>query len=214
MTPQEASAAATKVCQLAPVVPVLVVDDASTAADLARALIAGGLPALEVTLRTPAALDVIREMASVPGGVVGAGTLLTPKDVENAKAAGATFGVSPGVTERLLDACEANDLPLLPGIATATEAMYLLERGYTVQKFFPAEANGGAPALKAIGAPIPQVKFCPTGGVSLKNANDYLSLSNTLCVGGSWVAPKNLVDAGDWAGIEALAREAAQLTVS
>jgi len=211
MTPQEASTAAEKVCRLAPVVPVLVVEDASTAADLAKALIDGGLPALEVTLRTPAALDVIREMAGVAGGVVGAGTLLTPKDVEAAKEAGATFGVSPGATDILLDACEANDLPLLPGAATATEAMHLLERGYTVQKFFPAEASGGAPALKAIGSPIPQIMFCPTGGVSLKNANDYLSLSNTLCVGGSWVAPKDKVNAGDWAGIKALAQEAAQL---
>lgn len=212
MTPEQASAEAAKICLLAPVVPVLVVDDADVAADLARALVAGGLPALEVTLRTPAALDVIREMAKVDGGVVGAGTLLTPKDVENAKAAGATFGVSPGATDILLDACEANDLPLLPGTATATEAMRLLERGYTVQKFFPAEANGGAPALKAIGAPIPQVKFCPTGGVSLKNARDYLGLSNTLCVGGSWVAPKDKVAAGDWAGITALAQEAAALS--
>jgi len=211
MTPQDASAAAAKICLLAPVVPVLVVDDASIAADLARALVAGGLPALEVTLRTPAALDVIREMATVAGGVVGAGTLLTPKDVENAKAAGATFGVSPGATDLLLDACEANDLPLLPGTATATEAMRLLERGYTVQKFFPAEANGGAAALKAIGAPIPQVRFCPTGGVSLKNARDYLGLSNTLCVGGSWVAPKDKVLAGDWSGITSLASEAAAL---
>ena len=212
MTPQDASIAARKVCLLAPVVPVLVVDDANIAADLAKALVAGGLPALEVTLRTPAALDAIREMAAVPGGVVGAGTLLTPKDVENAKAAGATFGVSPGATDRLLEACEANDLPLLPGSATASEAMRLLERGYTVQKFFPAEANGGAPALKAIGAPIPQVSFCPTGGVSLKNAHDYLSLTNTLCVGGSWVAPKAKVLAGDWAGITALAQEAARLS--
>ena len=211
MTPQDASASAAKICLLAPVVPVLVIDDAAAAANLARALIKGGLPALEVTLRTPAALDAIREMASVPGGVVGAGTLLTPKDVEAAKEAGATFGVSPGATDLLLDACEANDLPLLPGIATASEAMRLLERGYTVQKFFPAEANGGAPALKSIGGPIPQVKFCPTGGVSLKNANDYLSLSNTLCVGGSWVAPKDLVTAGDWDGITALATEAAAL---
>jgi len=211
MTPQDASAAAAKICLLAPVVPVLVVDDASIAANLARALVAGGLPALEVTLRTPAALDVIREMATVAGGVVGAGTLLTPKDVENAKAAGATFGVSPGATDLLLDACEANDLPLLPGTATATEAMRLLERGYTVQKFFPAEANGGAAALKAIGAPIPQVRFCPTGGVSLKNARDYLGLSNTLCVGGSWVAPKDKVLAGDWSGITSLASEAAAL---
>jgi 2-dehydro-3-deoxyphosphogluconate aldolase/(4S)-4-hydroxy-2-oxoglutarate aldolase len=212
MTPQDASVAAAKTCLLAPVVPVLVIDDASTAADLARALVAGGLPALEVTLRTPAALEAIRQMAAVPGGVVGAGTLLTPKDVEDAKAAGATFGVSPGATDILLDACEANDLPLLPGTATASEAMRLLERGYTVQKFFPAEANGGAPALKAIGAPLPQVKFCPTGGVNLRNARDYLGLSNTLCVGGSWVAPKDKVVAGDWAGITALAKEAAALS--
>lgn len=212
MTPQEASAAAAQVCNLAPVIPVLVIDDATHAANLARALVAGGLPALEVTLRTPAALDAIREMAGVPGGVVGAGTLLTPKDVENAKAAGATFGVSPGATDRLLDACEANDLPLLPGISTATEAMRLLERGYIVMKFFPAEANGGVPALKAIGAPLPQIKFCPTGGVSLKNAPDYLALPNTLCVGGSWVAPKDMVQAGDWAAITALAAEAAALS--
>lgn len=211
MTPEHASELAAKVCALAPVIPVLVVDDASIAGALAAALVAGGLPALEVTLRTPVALDVIREMAKIKGGVVGAGTLLTEKDVEAAKDAGATFGVAPGATDRLLDACEANDLPLLPGVATATEAMRLVERGYTVQKFFPAAANGGAPALKAIGAPIPQVKFCPTGGVSLSNANDYLSLSNVLCVGGSWVAPKNLVDASDWAGITALAAQAAAL---
>lgn len=211
MTPDVASQEAAKVCALAPVVPVLVVDDASTAADLARALIAGGLPALEVTLRTPAALEVIAEMAKVEGGVVGAGTLLTPADVEAAKAAGATFGVSPGATDLLLDACEANDLPLLPGAATSSEAMRLLERGYTVQKFFPAEANGGAPALKAIGSPLPQIKFCPTGGVSMKNVGDYLGLPNTLCVGGSWVAPKDLVQAQDWAGITALAKEAAAL---
>ncbi|SMX32030.1 bifunctional 4-hydroxy-2-oxoglutarate aldolase/2-dehydro-3-deoxy-phosphogluconate aldolase [Octadecabacter ascidiaceicola] len=211
MTPEHASELATKVCALAPVVPVLVVDDAAVAGDLATALIAGGLPALEVTLRTPAALDVIREMAKVEGGVVGAGTLLTSKDVENAKAAGATFGVSPGATDRLLDACEANDLPLLPGAATSSESMKLLERGYTVQKFFPAEANGGAAALKGIGGPLLAVKWCPTGGVSLANAPQYLGLSNTLCVGGSWVAPKDLVDANDWAGITALASEAAAL---
>ncbi|WP_095590844.1 bifunctional 4-hydroxy-2-oxoglutarate aldolase/2-dehydro-3-deoxy-phosphogluconate aldolase [Actibacterium ureilyticum] len=211
MTPQEASLKSAEICQLAPVIPVLVVHDAAHAAPLAAALVAGGLPALEVTLRTPAALDVIREMATVAGGVVGAGTLLTPADVAAAKAAGAKFGVSPGATDRLLDACEEADLPLLPGAATATEAMRLLERGYTVQKFFPAEASGGAPALKAIGAPIPQVRFCPTGGVSLKNAADYLGLSNTLCVGGSWVAPQAMVEAGDWDGITALAAEAAAL---
>lgn len=211
MTPEHASELAAKVCALAPVVPVLVVEDPATAGALAKALVLGGLPALEVTLRTPAALDVIREMAKIEGGVVGAGTLLTDKDVEVAKDAGATFGVSPGATDRLLDACEANDLPLLPGAASASEAMRLLERGYTVQKFFPAEAAGGAPLLKGIGSPLPQIKFCPTGGINLANAPTYLALSNTLCVGGSWVAPKNLVDAQDWAAITALAAEAAAL---
>lgn len=211
MTPEHASDLTRQVCELAPVVPVLVIDDASKAEGLAKALIAGGLPALEVTLRTPAALEAISEMAKVPGGVVGAGTLLTTADVEAAKMAGAVFGVSPGATDRLLDACEANDLPLLPGAATSTEVMRLLERGYTMQKFFPAEANGGAKALKAIGAPLPMVKFCPTGGITLENAQDYLSLSNTICVGGSWVAPTGLVRAGDWAAITALAAEASML---
>ncbi|WP_339766160.1 bifunctional 4-hydroxy-2-oxoglutarate aldolase/2-dehydro-3-deoxy-phosphogluconate aldolase [uncultured Pseudosulfitobacter sp.] len=211
MTPQDASAAALRIAQMAPIIPVLVVDDATHAAPLARALVAGGLPALEVTLRTPAALDVIREMAGVPGGVVGAGTLLTPADVQAAKDAGAQFGVSPGATDRLLDACEEADLPLLPGAATASEAMRLLERGYTMLKFFPAEASGGAAAIKAIGAPIPQVMFCPTGGVSPANAADYLSLPNVVCAGGSWVAPKDMVLAGDWDGITALAQAAAQL---
>lgn len=212
MTPQDISTHTAEICRLAPVVPVLVIHDASKARGLAEALVAGGLPALEVTLRTPAALDAIREMAAVEGGVVGAGTLLTPADVEAAKDAGALFGVSPGATDRLLDAAEAADLPILPGAATATEAMRLLERGYTVQKFFPAEASGGVPALKAIGAPIPQVSFCPTGGVSLANAPAYLGLANTICVGGSWVAPNEAVEAEDWDRIEALAAEAAQLS--
>ncbi|WP_170326852.1 bifunctional 4-hydroxy-2-oxoglutarate aldolase/2-dehydro-3-deoxy-phosphogluconate aldolase [Ruegeria arenilitoris] len=200
-----------EICALAPIVPVLVVDDAEHARPLAEALVAGGLPALEVTLRTPAALDVIREMAQVTGGVVGAGTLVTPEDVRAAKEAGAQFGVSPGATDALIAACEAEGLPLLPGAATASEAMRLLEQGYDMLKFFPAEASGGAPALKAIGAPLPQITFCPTGGVSPANAKDYLSLSNVVCAGGSWVAPKQMVLDGDWAGIEALAREAAKL---
>ena len=211
MNPLQASQKALDICELAPIVPVIVVDDIAHAAPLAQALVAGGLPALEVTLRTPAALEAITEMAKVQGGIVGAGTLMTPADVVAAKEAGATFGVSPGATDRLLDACEDADLPLLPGAATATEAMRLLERGYSMLKFFPAEASGGAPALKGIGAPIPQVKFCPTGGVSMKNANDYLSLPNVVCAGGSWVAPKDKMQSGDWDGIEALAREAAQL---
>ena len=211
MTPLQASQLARDICELAPIVPVLVVDDAAHAQPLAQALVTGGLPALEVTLRTPAALEVIAEMAKVDGGVVGAGTLLTPEDVHAAIDAGAKFGVSPGATDRLLDACEEAGLPLLPGVATATEAMRLLERGYTMLKFFPAEAAGGAPALKAIGAPIPQVSFCPTGGVSPANAPDYLSLSNVVCAGGSWVAPKDMVQAGDWDGITKLAKDAAAL---
>ncbi|MBL3596748.1 bifunctional 4-hydroxy-2-oxoglutarate aldolase/2-dehydro-3-deoxy-phosphogluconate aldolase [Rhodovulum sulfidophilum] len=211
MTPNAASEITEEICRRAPIIPVLVIEDAARARPLAEALIAGGLPVLEVTLRTPAALDAIREMAGVEGGVVGAGTLLTPADVEAAAAAGATFGVSPGATPALLDAARAGDLPLLPGAATATEAMILLERGYTVQKFFPAEAAGGAPALKALASPLPQIRFCPTGGVSPTNAASYLSLPNVICAGGSWIAPKDKVAARDWDAITALAREAAAL---
>ena len=200
-----------EICALAPIVPVLVVDDVAQARPLAEALVAGGLPALEVTLRTPAALDAIRAMADVPGGVVGAGTLVTSKDVRAAKAAGAQFGVSPGATDALIAVCEAEDLPLLPGAATASEAMQLLEQGYDMLKFFPAEASGGVSALKAIGAPLPQITFCPTGGVSPGNARNYLSLTNVVCAGGSWVAPKQMVQNGNWAGIETLAREASRL---
>lgn len=211
MTPQDASAAARKICLMAPIVPVIVVDDPAHARPLAEALVAGGLPALEVTLRTPAALEVIAEMAKVKGGVVGAGTLITPQDVTNAVKAGARFGVSPGATDRLIDACEDADLPTLFGAATASEAMRLYERGYDVLKFFPAEASGGAPALKGIGAPLPQISFCPTGGVNPDNATSYLSLPNVLCAGGSWVAPKAMMQAGDWDGITALAKAASQL---
>lgn len=198
-------------CQKAPVIPVLILNDARQARPLAEALIAGGLPVLEVTLRTDAALDVISEMAQVAGGIVGAGTVLNAQDAANAKAAGAKFAVSPGATDKLIKACERESLPLLPGAATATEAMALLERGYRVQKFFPAEASGGAKALKAIGAPLPQITFCPTGGISPNNAQDYLSLPNVACCGGSWIAPKELVAAEDWPAITALAKEAAAL---
>ncbi|ADO44401.1 2-keto-3-deoxy-phosphogluconate aldolase (plasmid) [Ketogulonicigenium vulgare Y25] len=208
MTPAEQSAAAAKICALAPVVPVLIVENTADAKPLASALVAGGLPALEVTLRTPAALDVIRAMAEVEGGVVGAGTLLTPADVKAAKAAGAKFGVSPGATQALIDACAEYELPLLPGAATASEVMFLLEQGFTVQKFFPAEYAGGVPLLSAWSSPLPQVKFCPTGGVSPSNAVKYLSLPNVICVGGSWVAPKSAVASGNWAEITRLAADA------
>lgn len=211
MTPAEQSQRAAEICRLAPVVPVLVIDDPAHARPLAEALVAGGLPALEVTLRTPCALQAIRAMAEVAGGVVGAGTLLTPADVRAAKAAGARFGVSPGSSPALIAACEDEGLPLLPGAVTATEIMALLDRGYTVQKFFPAEQSGGAAFLKSIGAPLPQVSFCPTGGIGLKNAPDYLALKTVLCVGGSWVAPKEAMARGDWATITRLAAEAAAL---
>lgn len=211
MIPKDATAFAREICGLAPVIPVLVLDDPAHARPLAEALVAGGLPALEVTLRTPAALGAIRAMAEVSGGVVGAGTLLKPADVKAAKAAGARFGVSPGVTDDLLKACEDEDLPLLGGVATVTEAMRMLARGYEICKFFPAEANGGAAALKSFAGPLPQVGFCPTGGVTLQNAPDYLKLPNVLCVGGSWVAPAAAMQAGEWDKIEALARAASQL---
>ena len=211
MTPQEASRKSRELCGLAPVIPVLVIDDLDHARPLAEALVKGGLPVLEVTLRTPVALEAIRIMAEVEGGVVGAGTLLKPSDVKAAVKAGAKFGVSPGVTATLAEACETADLPLLGGVATVTEAMRMLERGYEVCKFFPAEANGGAKALKSFAGPLPQVSFCPTGGVTPQNAPDYLKLPNVLCVGGSWVADPKLMKAGRWDEIEALAREAAAL---
>lgn len=211
LTPENASARAREICDLAPIIPVLVVHDAATARPLAEALVAGNLPALEVTLRTPAALDVIREMAKVPGGIVGAGTLLTPDDVRAAKAAGAQFGVSPGATDILLAACEEEELPLLAGAATASEAMRLSERGYNMLKFFPAEAIGGAPALGSIGGPLPHISFCPTGGINPGNAEQYLSLPNVVCAGGSWVAPAKLVASESWSDIEALARTASVL---
>ncbi len=211
MTPAEASVEIEKLCRLAPVIPVLVIEDARTARPLAEALVRGGLPVLEVTLRTDAAIEAISEMARIDGGVVGAGTLLTPADIKAAKAAGALFGVTPGTTDALVDAARAETLPLLPGAATATEALSLLEKGYSVQKFFPAGPAGGAKYLKALSAPLPQVRFCPTGGVSLTNAADYLSLPNVLCVGGSWVVPTDLVAAGDWDAVTELARQAATL---
>jgi len=211
ITAQQASLKTLELCRMAPVIPVLVIEDVAVARPLAEALVAGGLPVLEVTLRTRAALEVIAEMAKVPGAVVGAGTVLTKADVEAAKAAGAQFAVSPGATDLLCAACEEAGLPLLPGAATATEAMKLLERGYTTVKFFPAETSGGAPALKALGGPLPQITFCPTGGIGPNNAADYLALPNTHCVGGSWVAPADKIKAGDWEGITALAKAAAQL---
>ena len=199
------------VCMVAPVVPVIVIKKLEYARPLAEALVAGGLPSLEVTLRTDCALDAIAEMAKVPGGQVGAGTLRTPADVAAAKAAGATFGVSPGATDTLVDACIEQGMPLLPGVASVSEVMSLAEKGFETLKFFPAEANGGVKALGAIASVFSNIKFCPTGGVNPKNAQDYLALSNVLCVGGSWVVDQALMEAGKWDEIESIARAAASL---
>jgi 2-dehydro-3-deoxyphosphogluconate aldolase/(4S)-4-hydroxy-2-oxoglutarate aldolase len=200
------------ILKLQPVVPVLIVEDVKSAVGLARALVAGGLRAIEITMRTPAALDAVKAVAAeVEGANVGAGTILNARDFDAAVRAGSTFIVSPGVTPGIAAAAEASDVPLLPGAATASEVMALREAGYNVMKFFPAEQAGGAPYLKALSSPLAGTLFCPTGGVSLKNATDYLSLPNVACVGGSWVAPKELVAAGDWAGITKLASEAAAL---
>lgn len=200
-----------KVCNAAPVIPVLTIDRVEDAQPLARALVAGGVPALEITLRTAAAMEAIAAVAEVEGAMVGVGTLLTAAQIRDAKSAGAAFGVSPGATETLIQAAQDYDLPLLPGAATATEAMRLLEKGFVFQKFFPAEAAGGAPALGSIAGPLPQITFCPTGGVTPENAKTYLALPNTRCVGGSWITPKALIDAGDWDQITQIARRAADL---
>ena len=200
-----------KVCTAAPVIPVLTIDRVEDAQPLARALVAGGLPALEITLRTAAAMEAIAAVSEVEGAMAGVGTLLTAAQIRDAKSAGATFGVSPGATHSLIEAAREYDLPLLPGAATATEAMRLLEQGFVFQKFFPAEAAGGAPALGSMAGPLPQITFCPTGGVTPENAKTYLALPNTRCVGGSWIAPKALIEAGKWDDIEALARAACHL---
>ena len=198
--------------RLAPVVAVVVIESLADAVPLARALVSGGIKAIEVTLRTPVALDAIRAIAAeVEGAIVGAGTLLTPADVAAAERAGARFGVSPGVTPALLDAVEASALPYLPGAATATEALQLFERGYTLQKFFPATAAGGPEYLRSLASPLPGIRFCPTGGISATTARDWLGLRNVICVGGSWMCSPQLMRAGDWPAIKSLALTAAAL---
>lgn len=211
MTTDSASAPSS-VLGLAPVIPVVVLDDAADAVPLARALVTGGLPAVEVTLRTPAALDAIRAIAAeVPDAVVGAGTVLNAEAVDAAAAAGARFLVSPGTTDRLLTAMDASGLAYLPGVSTVSEAMGLLERGVTDMKFFPAEASGGIAYLKSLGSPLPRARFCPTGGITVESAPRYLALPNVGCVGGTWMLPKSALAAKDWATVEKLAGEAAAL---
>ncbi len=194
----------------APVIPVLVIEDAAYARSIAEALVAGGLPVLEVTLRTAAALDVIAEMKKVPGAIVGAGTVLDVAGLESAMAAGAEFIVSPGLTETLGKAAIAKGIPLLPGIANAGDIMRGLDLGLNHFKFFPAMANGGLPALKSLIGPFGQCKFCPTGGIGQENASEWLALEQVLCVGGSWLVGKG---APDSAAIEAAARAASALRI-
>ena len=196
------------IMQTAPVIPVIVVDEVEHAQPLARALVAGGLPVLEVTLRTPVALDAIRVMSEVDGAIVGAGTVTNQRELAEAIDAGSQFVVSPGLTEPLGKAAIREGIPFLPGIANAGDIMRGLDLGLTHFKFFPAMAAGGLPALKALAAPFGQCRFCPTGGISLANAGEWLALDPVLCVGGSWVAPRGPVNEKN---IEALAREAAAL---
>ncbi|MEU5879509.1 bifunctional 4-hydroxy-2-oxoglutarate aldolase/2-dehydro-3-deoxy-phosphogluconate aldolase [Spirillospora sp. NPDC047279] len=203
---------ADQLLDLAPVIPVVVLDDAGTAVPLARALVAGGLPVIEVTLRTSAALPAIeRIVAEVPDAIVGAGTVVRPRDAERAAAAGSKFLVSPGCTATLREAMTGTGLPFLPGVSSASEAIALLEHDVTAMKFFPAEAAGGLPYLKSLGGPLPQIRFCPTGGITADTAARYLRLPNVGCVGGTWLTPADAVRAQAWDRVEALAKDAAAL---
>ncbi len=202
------------ILRLAPVIPVVVIDEVKHAIPLARALVKGGLPVIEVTLRTGAGLQAIRAIADeVPEAVVGVGTVLTEAQFDKSVAAGAKFAVSPGATGQLLDAVSGGEVQLLPGIATASEAMALIERGYEFAKLFPAEAVGGAALLSALASPLPQLKFCPTGGVTQESAPKYLKLPNVVCVGGSWMVSRAAIAAGDWDGITKVSAAAAALHV-
>jgi 2-dehydro-3-deoxyphosphogluconate aldolase/(4S)-4-hydroxy-2-oxoglutarate aldolase len=210
-TPEKARRIAA-VMTAGPVIPVVMIERAADAVALARALLAGGIGVIEVTLRTPVALDAIRAIAAeVEGIVTGAGTVLDAAQLDAALDAGARFAVAPGAAPKLLDAAQDHELALLPGAASASESMALLERGIAHQKFFPAGAAGGAGYLAALASPLPQVTFCPTGGVTPANARDYLALANVACVGGSWVTPADAIADGDWGRITTLAREASRL---
>lgn len=201
-----------EVMTASPVMPVIVIERLDDAVPLARALVAGGVRVLEVTLRTPVAMAAISAMVeAVPDAIVGAGTILNEDDLQRARAAGAAFGVSPGATPALLAAARASGLPFLPGVMTPSDILAVLDAGFDALKFFPAVPAGGVEMLKAFAGPFPQVRFCPTGGISPATAPDFLALPNVDCVGGSWLAPKQLIAAGDWAGIATLARQVTAL---
>jgi len=200
------------VLRRAPVIPVLTIAKAADAVPLCRALLTGGLPVLEITLRTAAALDAIEAVrAALPDAVVGVGTVTRPDELARAAQAGARFAVSPGFATKLARAAAAARCPLLPGVMTPSEVMAASDAGFTALKLFPAQPAGGVALLKALAGPFPDVAFCPTGGVTPSNAAEYLAQPNVACVGGSWIAPAALIDAGDWAAIESLARDAAAL---
>ena len=198
-----------EIMKAGPVIPVIVIDKLEQAVPLGRALVKGGLPVLEVTLRTPVALEAIRIMAAeVEGAIVGVGSATRPQDIDNALKAGAKFGVSPGLTRELAEAAKQSGMPFLPGTMTPSEVLAARAMGFNALKLFPAQQAGGIGMLKAIGGPISDVVFCPTGGISEKTFRDFLALPNVLCVGGSWVTPKEAVEAGDWDAITRLAAEA------
>jgi len=198
-----------EVLRQGPVVPVMVIHKLEQAVSLARALVAGGIRVLEITLRTPVAMEAIRIISrEVSGAMVGAGTVTRGEELAAVAEAGAVFAISPGLTVELLDAANQGPIPLIPGIATISELMTGMARGYSHFKFFPAEAAGGVKMVQAIAGPFPQITFCPTGGITLANYRDYLALNNVACIGGSWVAPQGAMDQGDWTRITALAREA------
>ena len=200
-----------QLCLRSKVIPVLSVNETDDALPLAEALVEGGLPVLEVTLRTPNALSVVKEMSKITDATIGVGTLLKWNDVIDAVEAGAKFGVSPGVTDELLQACEQYGLPLIGGVSTVSEIMKMLDRGYSFLKFFPAEASGGVSKLEALKAPLPEVEFCPTGGISEKNADQYLRLKNVICVGGSWMASSKLIFEKNWKEITKKAKFASAM---
>ncbi|SIS67785.1 bifunctional 4-hydroxy-2-oxoglutarate aldolase/2-dehydro-3-deoxy-phosphogluconate aldolase [Neptunomonas antarctica] len=209
LLPQDMTFRIDQLCHLGPVIPVLTIDNVEDAIPMAQALVEGGLPVLEVTLRTSAALKAIEAIARhVPEAKVGAGTIITPDDFKRAVDCGSSFIVSPGITTELLEYGISSDIPFLPGIQTVSEMMEGIQRGYKRFKFFPAEISGGTNTLKAFQGPFSDVHFCPTGGIRVNTAADYLALSNVMCVGGTWLTPADLVLAKDWAGIAALAKQA------
>ena len=200
-----------QILRAGPVIPVLKVEDVGNAVPLAKALVAGGLPVLEVTLRTPAAMDVIAAMSEVEGAIVGVGTIIRPDQFALAKQAGSQFAVTPGLSPALIEAAPAAGMPVLPGVMTPSELITAVEAGFDLLKLFPAQVAGGVAMLKSLAGPFAEVGFCPTGGVTPSNMTDFLAQPNVLCVGGSWLAPDSLLQNGDWGGIKELAQEAVRI---